>query len=206
MKLLGILLMVGLVVPALAQNDRRQRGMMRGPDRSPSIGETAPDFTLEALNSEEEVTLSDLYQDKPVVLTLGSYTCPPFRKALEGMEELYQQYSNEFAFVFVYIKEAHATDERPSRANEHQDIKFTQPTTYRERSRIAATCQGAVELTMPIVVDTLENEVEQTYAAAPNRTYLIGKDGRILFKGVRGPRGTRPDDVEQAMLRTCLWD
>jgi cytochrome oxidase Cu insertion factor (SCO1/SenC/PrrC family) len=132
-----------LAMPTIAQSHRR--GMMGGVDRSPAVGETAPDFTLRVLNSDQDVTLSDLYKDKPVVLTLGSYTCPPFRRALEGMEDL-------------------------------------------------------VNLTMPMVVDTLENEVEQKYVAAPNRTYLIGRDGTILYKGVRGPQGTRPTEIEQALL------
>ncbi|VGO19077.1 amidohydrolase family protein [Pontiella sulfatireligans] len=170
-----------------------------GADHSPDVGEIAPDFTLKMLNSKKTVTLSDVYHDKPVILTLGSYTCPPFREAIEGIEQIYQQYKDKFHFCFVYIKEAHATDERPAPVNEMKDINFTQPTTYKERTDIATTCQRQVDLSMPILVDTLDNAVEKLYAGAPNRTYLIGQNGTVLYKGVRGPQGTNSDEIIQAI-------
>ena len=187
------------------RNGNRRTGdglsQRHGPDKSPAVGQQAPNFTLKLLNSEETVTLSEIYADKPVVLTLGSYTCPPFRGAIEGIEELSQKYSKEFAFYFVYIKEAHTTDERPSRGNERSGIDFKQPTTYLERESIAKTCQKQIELTMPILVDTLDNAVERLYAGAPNRTYVMDQNGIVLYKGVRGPQGTRPDDVAKAIRK-----
>ena len=170
-----------------------------GPDKSPAVGGKAPDFELKLLNSDEKVKFSAIYSDKPVALTLGSYTCPPYRNALEGINDLSQKYSNDFAFYFVYIKEAHATDERPSRGNEFKGIDFEQPKTYQEREVIAKTCQSSIELTMPILVDTLDNAVERLYAGAPNRTYLIDQNGTVLYKGVRGPQGSRPGDIQMAM-------
>ncbi len=183
----------------------RQGGRMlaqrHGVDKSPEVGQKVPDFTLHLLDSEKTVTLSKVYRDKPVVLTLGSYTCPPYRNALEGINELSQQYKDDFAFYFVYIKEAHATDERPSRGNERMGIEFKQPTTYQEREIIAKTCQRQIELTMPILVDSIDNTVERLFAAAPNRTYLINQDGIVLYKGTRGPQGSRPDDVAKAIQK-----
>jgi peroxiredoxin len=192
------------------QRSNRQGGNRRGPDgftqrhgtdKSPKVGQKVPDFTLQLLHSEKTVTLSEAYRDKPVVLTLGSYTCPPYRNALEGINDLSQQYDDEFAFYFVYIKEAHATDERPTRGNERIGIEFKQPTTYLERELIAKTCQQQIELTMPILVDTLDNAVEKLFAGAPNRTYLIDQNGIVLYKGVRGPQGSRPDDVSKAIQK-----
>jgi peroxiredoxin len=192
------------------QRSNRQGDNRRGPDvftqrhgadKSPEVGQKVPDFTLQLLHSEKTVTLSEAYRGKPLVLTLGSYTCPPYRNALEAINELSQQYNDQFAFYFVYIKEAHATDERPTRGNERIGIEFKQPTTYLERELIAKTCQQQIELTMPILVDTLDNAVEKLFAGAPNRTYLIDQDGIVLYKGVRGPQGSRPDEVAKAIRK-----
>ena len=175
--------------------------LRHGADKSPKVGQKAPDFTLQLLHSEKTVTLSEAYRDKPVVLTLGSYTCPPYRNAIKGINELSQQYNDQFAFYFVYIKEAHATDGRPSRGNERMGIGFKQPTTYVERELIAKTCQRQIDLTMPVLVDRLDNAVERLFAGAPNRTYLIDQNGIVLYKGVRGPQGSRPDDVAKAIRK-----
>jgi peroxiredoxin len=46
---------------------------MRG--TAPSVGDTAPDFTLKVLNSDQTVTLSErMGNGRPVVLVFGSYT------------------------------------------------------------------------------------------------------------------------------------
>jgi peroxiredoxin len=172
-----------------------------GDDQSLPVGDTAPDFTLKLLDSDDTLTLSEQYKDKPVVLTLGSYTCPPFRRALEGMEDVYQEFGKECHFVFVYILEAHASDGKVSRANEAQNIEILQHTSYDMRSQAAATCQGKLDITMPIVVDTLDNATEQAYGGAPNRTYLIDKGGKIIYKGSRGPQGTQPATVTAAIRK-----
>jgi hypothetical protein len=38
------------------------------------VGDPAPDFTLPMLHSDEKLTLSDAYRQRPVVLVFGSYT------------------------------------------------------------------------------------------------------------------------------------
>ena len=59
--------------PDRAGGDRANRGQHRPP--GPEVGDTAPDFTLKQMNSDETVQLSErLGQDRPVVLVFGSYT------------------------------------------------------------------------------------------------------------------------------------
>ncbi len=41
---------------------------------APKVGEQAPDFTLQLLNSEETVQLSSFIGERPVALVFGSYT------------------------------------------------------------------------------------------------------------------------------------
>ena len=35
--------------------------------------------------------------------------------------------------------------------------------------------------------------------ALPDRLYLVGKDGKITYAGGRGPRGFKPDELEDAI-------
>ena len=171
----------------------------RREDNSPAIGKVAPDFTLKLLGKEKAVTLSKKYAKKPVVLTFGSYTCPPFRRSLEGMEAVYQTHKKDCHFLFIYVKEAHASDGRVSPGNVAQGIEIKQHKTYEERSGAAKTCQGKLEITMPILIDSLDNATATQYGGIPNRAYLIGKDGKVVYKGDHGPMGTRPDQVKAAI-------
>ena len=43
-------------------------------ETGPKVGETAPDFSLKRLGSEEQVRLSDFRGRRPVALAFGSYT------------------------------------------------------------------------------------------------------------------------------------
>jgi len=57
-------------------------GMRRPPPRghrparppAPKVGEQAPDFTLQVLNSTDRITLSSFAGERPVALVFGSYT------------------------------------------------------------------------------------------------------------------------------------
>jgi hypothetical protein len=54
-------------------------------------------------------------------------------------------------------------------------------------------CQINLDLQMPVLVDGIDNPVEESYIALPMRLYLIGRDGRIVDTGDRGPFGFNPD-------------
>ena len=45
----------------------------------------------------------------------------------------------------------------------------------------------------------MDNSTDEAYAALPDRLYLIGRDGRIAFKGGPGPFGFRPKEFEAAI-------
>ena len=47
----------------------------------------------------------------------------------------------------------------------------------------------------------MDNKVNRAYAAAPDRLYLVGKDGRVAYRGGRGPFGFKPDELEAAIRR-----
>lgn len=45
----------------------------------------------------------------------------------------------------------------------------------------------------------MQDTANTAYGAWPDRLYLVGRDGRIAYKGGRGPSGFRPEALEEAL-------
>ena len=58
----------------------------------------------------------------------------------------------------------------------------------------------ALGLTMPAVVDDLDDAVSIAYHGWPERLYLIDTDGMVLYRCGPGPFGFDPDGLEEAIL------
>ena len=89
----------------------------------------------------------------------------------------------------MYIREAHPEDGWKMPANEKAGIAFNQPKTEEERGKIATVCKTKLDLSIPFVVDGIENKVGEAYAGWPARLYIVDKEGKIAFKGAPGPKG-----------------
>ncbi|XP_027800844.1 type I iodothyronine deiodinase isoform X2 [Marmota flaviventris] len=50
----------------------------------------------------------------------------------------------------------------------------------------------------PVVVDTMQNQSSQLYAALPERLYVL-QEGRILYKGKPGPWNYHPEEVRAVL-------
>ena len=99
----------------------------------------------------------------------------------------------------MYIREAHALDGRAPMGGNGAPI-VEEPVTLGERNDIAQVCMTKLELApMPALVDGLDNAVDKAYAAAPDRLYLIARDGTVAYRGGRGPFGFDPDELEEAI-------
>ena len=102
---------------------------------------------------------------------------------------MYDKYGEQVQFLVVYIREAHPNDDHP------------QPIDFEQRASHAKEMCGALELSIPTVIDNLDNKVGNAYAGFPDRLYLIGKDGNIAYKGARGPFGFKPEELEAAIRK-----
>jgi alkylhydroperoxidase family enzyme len=85
-------------------------------------------------------------------------------------------------------------------------VSFAQPTTKQERDAVAAQCCTALKMTIPLLVDSLDDRVGHAYSGMPDRLYLIDKYGRVAYKGGRGPFGFKPGELEQAIIMNLLED
>ncbi len=104
-------------------------------------------------------------------------------------------------FYVVYIKEIHPTDGWQVKANERDAVLFRQHRSMDERVEVARECMVKTALEMPAVVDEMDDAIATAYAAMPERLYLVGRDGRVVYKGGIGPMFFRPDEWEAAIER-----
>ncbi len=92
-------------------------------------------------------------------------------------------------FFCVYIREAHPEDGWQVPMNESDDVVFMQPTTYEERAEVAQACVLRLNLEMPMLIDTIDDEVDRKYAALPERLYVIDRSGVVTHQAGPGPFG-----------------
>ena len=93
------------------------------------------------------------------------------------MEQLYKEYGRRgFEFFLVYTREAHPGEKVPA----HSSLE--------EKFKNACRIRDEEKLTIPILVDSLEGDLHQSYGASDltnstcPRLHVIDKDGRVIFK------------------------
>lgn len=115
------------------------------------------------------------------------------------MHELWEQHRENVEFVVVYIREAHPEDGWVITSNREQDIAFNDPTNNDERLEAASSCAIRLKIKIPVVVDDIDDKIASAYGALPDRLYLIGKGGKVLYKGKEGPWGFDPTKLAEAI-------
>jgi hypothetical protein len=117
------------------------------------------------------------------------------------MEKMYQDYKDIAEFRMVYIREAHAADgDRPVGIAREKEIN--QQTTYEGRCTTAKMLFNDKSLTIPCLIDSMDNKTNTAYSAQPDRVFLVRKDGRLAVAADKGPRGFGPGvkDVEKWLV------
>ena len=114
---------------------------------------------------------------------------------------MYNKYKDQVEFFIVYIREAHPTDGRQVGSNVQERILVEQPKTFEARLDVAKEMCSALEISMPTLIDGIDNTVGNAYAGWPDRLYLVGSDGKVAYKGGRGPRGFKPPELDAAIRK-----
>lgn len=89
----------------------------------------------------------------------------------------------------VYIREAHPTD---GQLNSSKQFPIRQPRSMQERLKVAREFVDALKLSLPVLVDSMDDSAGKAYSAWPDRLYVIDANGKIALKGDPGPKGFRP--------------
>jgi hypothetical protein len=107
------------------------------------------------------------------------------------MQTMYDTYGDIAEFRIVYINEAHASDSSwPVDYAEEKAI--TEHDDYGERCSTADMLLADKNITIPMVIDGMDNVVNDAYAAWPDRAFIVRTDGKLAVAAARGPWGFVP--------------
>src|ERR1041385_3417013 len=96
---------------------------------------------------------------------------------------MYDRFQDRADFFIIYISEAHSVDGRQTESNEDEGIRIPQHTSFEDRIAAARTCAESLKLTIPTLVDTMDNAACRSYSAWPERIYIIRTEGSVHYKG-----------------------
>ena len=128
-----------------------------------------------------------------------------------GIQEIYEHYHEVVEFLNIYIREAHPIDgwwlgrrltkpiirrlfSYPKASMEHYD-----PKSIQERRAVAGECETALRYGIHTYVDEMDDRVNRAYAAWPTRLYLVGLDGKVVYRGGLGPYDFKPAKLKAAI-------
>ena len=115
-----------------------------------------------------------------------------------------RRYADKVEFIAVYVREAHPTDGWRMPSNDRVGVTFVQPKNVLERVEVAEKCCQSLAMSMPLLVDDVNDRVGHAYSGMPDRLYVIDRAGRVAYKGGRGPFGFKPGEMEQSLVMTLL--
>lgn len=78
-------------------------------------------------------------------------------------------------------------------------VILSSPSNEEERFAVAELCVTKLAIDLPALVDHFDDATERAYTGWPERLYLVDRDGRVAYKGLPGPFGFKPADLEEAL-------
>ena len=113
------------------------------------------------------------------------------------LEQLYQTYKDRVTFRLVYIAEAHPGQilSVPTESGGRELRVIPLITSEAERLANLKRLLQLGKLTIPAVIESPDSPVSGDYAAYPNRLYVVGANGKVVFKGDPGPTGFKVPDL-----------
>jgi hypothetical protein len=104
----------------------------------------------------------------------------------------------------VYVREAHPIDGWRMESNDRVGVAVAQPKAELERVAVATQCHDLLEMSMPVLIDGIDDRVGHAYSGMPDRLYVIDRDGKVAFQSGRGPFWFNPGEMEQALIMLLL--
>ena len=127
--------------------------------------------------------LRALAADRPLVLIVGSVSCPMTISSMPKLVELEQEYGGQMNFVLVYTREA------------HPGANYGQAQTLEDKIQYARDLQDLHGVSWPVLVDDLDGPVHRLLDMKQNSVHIISEDGTIIFRALFAADGA----VEHAL-------
>lgn len=159
--------------------------------QAPAIGDLLPDVAV-VDSSGETVQLRSIVGDKPLLIRVGSHSCPVYRYRRFDMADLHEKYAGQVAFVTLYTLEAHPEGSiSPYRdyewnpwINKLTGVRVDQPDSL--ATRLQRATWSATELENPdrILTDTMTDAAWKSLGGAPSPAFVVDRAGRIVARQV----------------------
>lgn len=152
-------------------------------------GEPMPELVLHDLAGNDQ-QLSRCWEKHPALLVTMSLSCGRTRQHARAVRRLARRFEENINTVIIYVVEAHPIDV-PSPytdgiwltpLNEIAGIHCAQPRNLEGRIELAEQLRRRVRLSIPMLIDDMDNRVWREFGSAPNVAMLVQPDGRIAFK------------------------
>lgn len=168
---------------------------------APATGDPAPPFTLVDLNGDD-VALNDLIGE-PLVLIVGSYTCPMFRFRQRWIRDLTEDYEGRANIVIIYATEIHPVGAPSPATGAEWDVcanllggvRLGQPSSLDARRERAMYAKDEMDLETLVLIDDMDNAVWDAYGRGGAPAYVIDGEGRIVHRRV----WIEPDQIRDAL-------
>ncbi len=134
-------------------------------------GDVLPNQTLIRTDGTR-TDLRAVAADRPLVLIVGSVSCPMTISSLPRLVELEQKYGEQLSFALVYTREAHPGE------------NYGQARTPEEKIQYARDFQDLHRVSWPVLVDDLDGTVHRLLDTKQNSVHIVSKDGTILFRAL----------------------
>ena len=124
----------------------------------------------------------------------------PFRRQAGALQALFEELGDRAHFHGVYIAAAHSVDGWQTDSNEAAGIRIAQHTAFSERWEAAQLCAERLGLTIPTLVDGMDNAACEAFSAWPERIYIV-EGRRIRYRGGQGPYDFDVPEARGSLLR-----
>jgi Flp pilus assembly protein TadD len=167
-------------------------------DLSPLLGHPAPD--VELLHPDGTSFRLSSLRGRPLVLVLGSYTCPQLRHGVPAVNRLNERYGDRALFLLAYLREAHPAGEAwESTINQREGVSLPEARTVAERGEHAALCRRELRIPYEAVLDGLDGKTEAAFSAFPSRVFVIDAAGTVTFSSALDVETFREPALEAAI-------
>ena len=95
-----------------------------------------------------------------------------------------------FEFLTIYVREPHPGEGYHEHRDQEQKVAY------------ARDCRAQDGIENPLLVDDLEGSVHRAYGELPNMIYIVGKDGRVVYKAM----WTDHAEIETVLRNLVLAD
>jgi len=119
---------------------------------------------------------------QPVVLEIGSITCPVYAGVSKIMNDLAESFA-DIRFILLYVREAHPGE----RCGAHKNME--------EKLKRARETRRAYGENRTILVDDLKGTAHQLYGAYPNSLFVIDENGIVVWR----TKWNRPQVLSQVL-------